>query len=92
MSDQVIRVEARMSWALLAMAAVFFMGALLFGMLNPTAHTLSDTANSTSDSAKAETGIDRVMQAWSTWPIWFLGALLLWGFNRAKKESNRGGL
>lgn len=86
-----IRVSAGMSWALIAMAITLFMGALLWGILNPQVYTLTGYASSMSSSTQADTGAHRVLLVWKYWPLWFGGALLLYGYRRAVNESKRGG-
>lgn len=90
MSQPPLRVEARLSWAFVAMAATLFAGALLWGLLNPHALDILDYADSFSTSAEATTGVDRVRTIWEYWPLWFGGAVLLYGYQRSVNESQRG--
>lgn len=87
MSESPQVVEARLSWAFVAMAATLFIGALLWGLLNPVTMDMLGYADSFSSSQEATTGIDRVRMIWKYWPLWFGGAILLYGYQRAVNES-----
>lgn len=83
-------VEARLAWALVWIGAILFLGALMWGMLNPHFYTFNDVTNDTSaESPAADTGWERVRIVWSLWPFWFGLGLLYYGFRRAINESKR---
>lgn len=92
--SQPLTVESRLAWALLWIAVVIFLGALLWGMLNPHFHTMTDTGqritNETAgQSEAAQTGFQRVALVWKLWPLWFSVGLIYYGWNRALSESKR---
>lgn len=86
---QPLTVEARLSWALLWMVVVLFLGTLFWGMLNPHFQTINDVSNQTmgADSEAAQTGWVRISFLWDYWPVWFAGAMMFYGYRRAVNES-----
>lgn len=91
MPTAALKVHARMSWALVAMGFTLFMGALLWGLLNPHVLDMLSYSTSMSSSAHADEGARRVGMVWKYWPLWFGAALMLYGYRRAVNESKRGG-
>lgn len=88
--ESTITVESRLAWFLIWAGVVLFLGALFWGFLNPHMSLLRDTANASSaPSQTAETGWNRVMTFWSTWPLWFALGLMYGGYRRAINESKQ---
>lgn len=90
MADRPLTVEARLSWAFVAMAATLFVGTLLWGLLNPHALDVLGYADEFSTGSHASTGVKRVRLIWKYWPLWFAGGVLLYGYQRTVNESKRG--
>lgn len=85
-----MRIDAGLSWALVWMGVILFLGALLWGMLDPHIGTVLTVANETStNSQAAQTGIERIRLVWRLWPFWFGLGLLYYGYRRAINESKR---
>lgn len=89
-----LTVESRLAWALLWIGVVVFLGALLWGMLNPHFSMMKDTGqrvtNETAGASEAaQTGWDRITWVWEYWPLWSGMGLLYYGYRRALNESKR---
>lgn len=85
-----LRVRAGLPWALVVMGMALFLGSLIFAMLDPEVTRLLDMAGQLTDSQDATTGIDRIQQFWDLWPVWFLGAVLMYGYVQSVRKSRRG--
>lgn len=85
-----LTVESRLAWALIWIGVIIFLGALLWGFLNPHIYMMQEVSNqSSADSQAAQTGWERVTLVWSLWPLWFSLGLLYYGYNRAISESRQ---
>lgn len=84
-------VRAGMPWAFLTLVLVFGVGVIAFRFLDPVVGELLGTAADTSSRAASKKGIATVQTIWDYWPVWFTGALFLFGYVEAvRKSSPRG--
>lgn len=84
--------NAAMPWAFLMIVLIFGVGVLVFLALDPVVDLLAEyVGDYTKAGGHGEKGLATVTTVWDYWPVWFLGALMAFGFVESVRNSQRGG-
>lgn len=86
------RTNAAMPWAFLTIVLIFGVGVLVFLALEPAVDMMAEYAGDYTESGgQGEKGLATLQTIWDYWPLWFLGALVAYGFVESVRNSQRGG-
>jgi len=87
-----IKLRAGMPWVFVMMLLVFFLGVIVWAVLDPIVLELASMVDQFNDGNEhADKGLASVQTVWDWWPLWFLGALAVFGIGESIRRSRAGG-